>query len=96
MRSKDVYEDVKIKKVREETMPDGTGMLKIDFTYTLLTRAGFTVLRRGVASASVANEVRRRPKVMDMRATRGRITEPERIIVACGVAGGRGHCLGDD
>ena len=37
------------------TQPDGTDMLKIDFAYTLLTRAGFTVLRQGVASAVSTN-----------------------------------------
>ena len=58
--SGDVYEDVKVKKLRPVTQPDGTEMLKIDFTYTLLTRAGFTVLRAGVASAVVADNVRLR------------------------------------
>lgn len=52
----DVYEDVKIKKIRPVTQADGTEMLKIDFTYTLLTRAGFTVLRQGIASAVVASD----------------------------------------
>jgi len=51
--SNDVYEDVKIKKIRPATQPDGTEMLKVDFTYTLLTRAGFTVLRQGTASCIV-------------------------------------------
>ena len=55
VRSNDVYEDVKIKKVRTETKPDGTEMLKINFTYTLLTRAGFTVFREGIASAIVTD-----------------------------------------
>jgi len=47
----DVYEDIKIKKIRPVTQSDGTEMLKIDFAYTLLTRAGFTVLRQGLAIA---------------------------------------------
>ena len=47
----DVYEDVKIKKIRPITQPDGTEMLKVDFAYTLLTRADFTVERKGIASA---------------------------------------------
>ena len=51
----DVFEDVKVKKIKEVTQPDGTQMLKIDFGYTLLTRAGFTVLRQGVAQAQVAD-----------------------------------------
>jgi len=54
--SNDVYEDVKIKKIRPVKQADGTDMLKIDFAYTLLTRAGFTVLRQGVASALVTND----------------------------------------
>merc|ERR1719331_668976 len=54
--SNDVFEDVKVKKIRPVTQPDGTEMLKMDFTYTLLTRAGFTVLRQGVASALVVND----------------------------------------
>ena len=54
--SNDVYEDVKVKKIRPVTQPDGTEMLKIDFSYTLLTRAGFTVFRQGVASAQIAND----------------------------------------
>jgi hypothetical protein len=53
--SNDVYEDVKVKKIRSVTQDDGTEMLKIDFGYTLLTRAGFTVIRQGIASAVVAN-----------------------------------------
>jgi len=51
----DVYEDVKIKKLRPVTQPDGKEMVLFDFGYTLLTRAGFTVLREGVASAQVEN-----------------------------------------
>lgn len=47
----DVYEDVKPKKIKPVTAPDGTEMVLFDFTYTLLTRAGFTVQRKGVASA---------------------------------------------
>jgi len=54
--SNDVYEDVKVKKIRPVTQPDGTEMLKVDFSYTLLTRAGFTVLRQGIASATIAND----------------------------------------
>ena len=38
------------------TQPDGTEMLKIDFGYTLLTRAGFTVLRQGIASATITSD----------------------------------------
>merc|ERR1712039_658771 len=34
--SNDVYEDVKVKKIRPVTQPDGTEMLKMDFSYTLL------------------------------------------------------------
>jgi len=49
----DVFEDIKIKKLKQVAAADGTEMALIDFTYTLLTRAGFTVERRGVASASV-------------------------------------------
>ena len=52
----DVYEDVKVKKIRQVTQPDGTEMLKVDFGYTLLTRAGFTVLRQGIASAMITND----------------------------------------
>merc|ERR1719453_1618661 len=54
--SNDVYEDVKVKKVRPVTQADGTEMLKIDFGYTLLTRAGFTVLRQGTAALTVSND----------------------------------------
>jgi len=54
--SKDVYEDVKIKKIKLVTQADGQEMLKLDFTYTLLTRAGFTVERKGKASALLAND----------------------------------------
>merc|ERR1719478_2077067 len=46
----DVYENIK-----PVTMEDGTEMVLFDFTYTLLTRAGFTVERRGVASALQLN-----------------------------------------
>ena len=53
--SKDVYEDVKVKKFRPVTASDGTEQLKIDFTYTLLTRAGFTVNRKGTAVAVIAD-----------------------------------------
>lgn len=54
--SNDVYEDVKVKKIRPVTQADGTEMLKIDFSYTLLTRAGFTVNRKGIAGAVVADK----------------------------------------
>jgi len=54
--SNDVYEDVKVKKVKQVTQPDGTDMAIFDFTYTLLTRAGFTVIRKGVASAMIVND----------------------------------------
>jgi hypothetical protein len=54
--SNDVFEDVKVKKLKPVTQPDGTEMLIIDFGYTLLTRAGFTVLRQGVASAMIASD----------------------------------------
>lgn len=54
--SKDVYEDIKIKKLRVVTQDDGQEMIKLDFAYTLLTRAGFTVERKGKASALVTNE----------------------------------------
>lgn len=53
--SLDVYEDVKVRKIRPATQPDGTEMLKIDFGYTLLTRAGFTVLRKGIAAATITD-----------------------------------------
>jgi hypothetical protein len=52
----DVYEDVKVKKIRPVTQKDGTEMLLIDFGYTLVTRAGFTVLRTGIAGAVVADD----------------------------------------
>jgi len=51
----DVYEDVKPKKIKAVTMEDGTEMVFFDFSYTLLTRAGFTVERRGMASALQLN-----------------------------------------
>lgn len=54
--SNDVYEDIKVKKIRPVKQADGTEMLIIEFGYTLLTRAGFTVLRQGVASAMIAND----------------------------------------
>ena len=50
------YEDVKIKKIKLVTQDDGQEMLKLDFGYTLLTRAGFTVERKGKASALLAND----------------------------------------
>jgi len=54
--SNDVYEDVKVQKIKSVTQADGTEMLIIDFGYTLLTRAGFTVLRQGVASATIVDD----------------------------------------
>jgi len=51
----DVYEDVKPKKIKAVTMEDGTEMVFFDFSYTLLTRAGFTVERKGMASAVQLN-----------------------------------------
>ena len=47
----DVYEDVKPKKLTVVTAPDGTEQIFFDFAYTLLTRAGFTVERKGIAAA---------------------------------------------
>lgn len=52
----DVYEDVKIKKVKMVTTPDGVELAEFDFTYSLLTRAGFTVNRRGVAACQVMGD----------------------------------------
>lgn len=46
----DVYEDVKVKKIKAVTQPDGAETIQFDFTYTLLTRAGFTVNRKGVGA----------------------------------------------
>lgn len=54
--SSDVYEDIKIKKIKPMTQADGTESVKFEFTYTLLTRAGFTVLRSGIATALVSND----------------------------------------
>jgi len=54
--SSDVYEDVKVSKLRPKTQADGTEMVLFDFTYTLLTRAGFTVNRRGVGSAMTVKD----------------------------------------
>jgi len=53
--STDVFEDIKVKKLKTVVQPDGTEMQIIDFSYTLLTRAGFTVLRQGVAGAMIAD-----------------------------------------
>lgn len=53
--SNDVYEDVKVKKFKTVPQPDGTDLVLYDFSYTLLTRAGFTVNRKGVASAMLAS-----------------------------------------
>jgi hypothetical protein len=47
----DVYEDVKPKKIVVSTTEGGTEIFTFDFTYTLLTRAGFTVNRFGIATA---------------------------------------------
>lgn len=44
----DVYEDVKVKKIKGVTTDDGFQTNQFEFTYTLLTRAGFTVERKGV------------------------------------------------
>ena len=44
----DVYEDVKVKKIKGVTTDDGFETNQFEFTYTLLTRAGFTVERKGV------------------------------------------------
>jgi len=46
----DVFEDVKVKKITKSTA-DGSPFLVIDWSYSLLTRAGFSVQRKGVASA---------------------------------------------
>jgi hypothetical protein len=51
----DVFEDVKVKKVKPVTQADGAELAIIDFTYTLITRAGFTVIRKGIAGATVAD-----------------------------------------
>jgi hypothetical protein len=51
----DVFEDVKVKKVRTVKQADGTELALIDFGYSLITRAGFTVNRQGVAGATVAD-----------------------------------------
>lgn len=51
----DVFEDVKVKKIRPVTQSDGTEMVLVDFTYTLVTRAGFSVNRQGVAGATVVD-----------------------------------------
>lgn len=42
----DVFEDMKVKKVTRTKAPDGVDVAYIDFGYTLLTRAGFTVDRK--------------------------------------------------
>ncbi len=52
----DVFEDVKVRKTSVVKAADGVETLSIDFTYTLLTRAGFTVERRGVASAMAVTD----------------------------------------
>lgn len=52
----DVYEDIKVKKLKQTVAADGTPLVLIDFTYTLLTRAGFSVDRKGVASAMLVND----------------------------------------
>ena len=53
--STDVFEDIKVKKLKTVVQPEGYEMQIIDFSYTLLTRAGFTVLRQGVAGAMIAD-----------------------------------------
>jgi hypothetical protein len=53
--TKDVLEDVKIKKVTPVTQPDGTEMLILNTQYTLLTRAGFEVTRTGISGVMVAS-----------------------------------------
>ena len=45
-----------MRKFRPVKQADGTEMLKIDWSYTLLTRAGFTVNRQGIASAIIVND----------------------------------------
>eukprot|EP00310_Coccolithus_braarudii_P026033 CAMPEP_0183338148 /NCGR_PEP_ID=MMETSP0164_2-20130417/5545_1 /TAXON_ID=221442 /ORGANISM="Coccolithus pelagicus ssp braarudi, Strain PLY182g" /LENGTH=316 /DNA_ID=CAMNT_0025507953 /DNA_START=21 /DNA_END=972 /DNA_ORIENTATION=- len=52
----DVYEDVKVRKLKQTVEPDGTTLVRIDYTYTLLTRAGFTIPRKGVASAMLVGD----------------------------------------
>jgi hypothetical protein len=44
-----------VKKTNPVTQPDGTEMVIFDFAYTLNTRAGFQVPRRGVAGAQIAD-----------------------------------------
>merc|ERR1712087_894768 len=44
------------KKLKPTVAADGTPIMLIDFTYTLLTRAGFSVDRKGVASAMLVND----------------------------------------
>ena len=53
--SNDVYEDVKIKKPKVVKQADGTDLCLFDLSYTLLTRAGFTVERLGVGSAQIVD-----------------------------------------
>ena len=45
--SGDVYQDIKIKKVKPVTQADGTSTVEISFNYELLTRAGNERLTRG-------------------------------------------------
>jgi len=52
----DVFEDVKPKKITVVKQDDGTEMVLLDFSYTLLTRAGFTVNRLGAASAMIVGD----------------------------------------
>lgn len=50
----DVYQDVKVKNVKPR---EGAGdYVTFDYTYTLLTRAGFEVDRHGVGSATVLSD----------------------------------------
>jgi len=47
----DVYQDVKVSKV----VPGENGYVTWEYTYTLLTRAGFEVDRKGVAAGTIVN-----------------------------------------
>jgi len=51
----DVLEDAKVRKIRPVTQADGTEMVLVDFGYTIVTRAGFVRVRRGVAGATVVD-----------------------------------------
>eukprot|EP00967_Tisochrysis_lutea_P041423 scaffold49786_cov25-Tisochrysis_lutea.AAC.2 len=54
--TKDVFEDVKVKKMKRATGTDGVEVAYIDFSYTLLTRAGFEVNRKGVACVHLVGD----------------------------------------